>query len=508
MIEFACPKCKTKFRLPPETAGKVGTCKKCSSKFRVPAPKSPHQKRVAAKSRQEHTAGKTAKPAAKQTEANKAAEKKPAGQKKKVLSESESLMEEIRQDFEGKVPRNFLNLAYQSTLFVVALLMLLLPLLYTALIVGVGYGLYYYVTEVMPGLIDTIPRGRAAIIALIIYVSPLVIGSIMIIFMVKPLFFSLVPERANRQRSINRGGEPALFELVDRICEATRSPKPKRIDIDYQVNASASLRRGFRSLFTRDLVLTIGTPLIAGMNTRQLAGVLAHEFGHFSQGGGMKSTYVIRLINFWFARVVYQRDALDESLDTAIQEGDYRISIVLMLAKLFVYVCRGVLWLFMMIAHTVSCVMMRQMEYDADRYEAHVAGSEYFAVTSKRLDELAAGQQAVYSVVVHGLQNEALIRDIPSLTAHCADEVSSTDLKKLQAMNRLHTSRLLSTHPNDEDRIKAAKKLNAEGLFQIERPARELLRNFDAVCQGSTLDFYRNEVGIVLRADQLASSDE
>jgi Zn-dependent protease with chaperone function len=36
------------------------------------------------------------------------------------------------------------------------------------------------------------------------------------------------------------------------------------------------------------LVLVIGLPLAAGMSMRQVAGVLAHEFGHFAQGAGMR----------------------------------------------------------------------------------------------------------------------------------------------------------------------------------------------------------------------------
>lgn len=53
-------------------------------------------------------------------------------------------------------------------------------------------------------------------------------------------------------------------------------------------------------------MLTIGLPLVAGLSLQQLAGVLAHEFGHFSQGAGMRLTYIVRSINAWFLRVVYE----------------------------------------------------------------------------------------------------------------------------------------------------------------------------------------------------------
>jgi len=49
---------------------------------------------------------------------------------------------------------------------------------------------------------------------------------------------------------------------------------------------------------------------VAGLNLREFAGVLAHEFA-FHPGFGMRLSYVIRGINAWFARVIYQRDEWD-----------------------------------------------------------------------------------------------------------------------------------------------------------------------------------------------------
>ena len=83
--------------------------------------------------------------------------------------------------------------------------------------------------------------------------------------------------------------------------------------MDCLVNASAGFGRD-AGLFGQNLVLTIGLPLVAGLTARQFAGVLAHEFGHFSQGAGMRLSYVVRSVNAWFARVVFERDGWDESL--------------------------------------------------------------------------------------------------------------------------------------------------------------------------------------------------
>ena len=127
----------------------------------------------------------------------------------------------------------------------------------------------------------------------------------------------------------------------------------------------------------KDLVLTIGLPLVAGMDLTMLTGVLAHEFGHFAQGTGMRLTYVIRSINGWFARVVYERDSWDQWLVDAQHTSEHwAISIIVALARLFVWMTRRILWVLMVIGHGVSSFMLRQMEFDADRYEARVSGSD------------------------------------------------------------------------------------------------------------------------------------
>ena len=94
------------------------------------------------------------------------------------------------------------------------------------------------------------------------------------------------PKRKERDWSLDPDDEPLVFAFVNKVCDVVRAPKPKRIDIDTNVNASASFRRGMLSMLGNDLVLTIGLPLVAGLTLRQLAGVLAHEFGHFFSGRG------------------------------------------------------------------------------------------------------------------------------------------------------------------------------------------------------------------------------
>ncbi len=184
-------------------------------------------------------------------------------------------------------------ITYRAATLVVTLVMIMLPLIYLRIIAAVGYAVYYHTVH-YAGMLEY-GSGRGKMIVFVAYVAPMVVGGILVVFMFKPLFSR--PPKPPKPLSLERSREPLLFAFVERVCEAVRAPKPKRIDVDSQVNASASFRRGLFSMMGNDLVLTIGAPLVAGLSLREFAGVLAHEFGHFSQGAGMRLTYVIRSIS-------------------------------------------------------------------------------------------------------------------------------------------------------------------------------------------------------------------
>src|SRR5690606_29383698 len=123
------------------------------------------------------------------------------------------------------------------------------------------------------------------------------------------------------------------------------------IDVDAMANASASFRRGLLSFFGNDLVLTLGLPLVAALDLRQLTGVLAHELGHFRQGLAMRLTYIIQRINGWFFRVVYERDGWDERLAAATHEQAFQpVILIVLLAQVCVWLSRQALKALMYVA--------------------------------------------------------------------------------------------------------------------------------------------------------------
>lgn len=217
--------------------------------------------------------------------------------------------QQILASFSGRIKPVSISLGYGIALAWVAILMVLLPLIYVGITGGVAWGWWWYAVNGL-ALFSGGHHGSYFVKGIMLaYLGLLVIGGVLVIFMFKPLFAR--PPKGAKPLSLEERREPFLFTFVRRLCEAVGATVPRRIDITCEVNASASFRRGALSLLGNDLVLTIGLPLVAGQNLRQFTGVLVHEFGHFAQGWAMRANYVIRTVNHWFARVVYQRDAME-----------------------------------------------------------------------------------------------------------------------------------------------------------------------------------------------------
>lgn len=403
---------------------------------------------------------------------------------------------EVVAAFGGPIPRTGVSFFYRAGLVLVTVMMILLPICYLALIATAAWGVYYYATH-FSFLVSSMHYGfRLYTLKLVAYVTPLFAGAILVFFMVKPLFARRAPSA--QPLAMNPALEPTLFAFIARICDLVGAPMPKRIDLDCQLNASAGFRRGTASLLGNDLVLTIGLPLVAGVSLKELAGIIAHEFGHFTQGFGMRLSYIIRMINGWFARVVYQRDAWDLWLEEwGMEAEEWYTLIVLNTARLAVGFSRLLLKLLMLIGHGVSCFLLRQMEFDADSYEIKVVGSATFEAATRRAAELGEALGKSYKEMrTTWTMNRRLPEDFPAYLVQRHSKLPPAFRERLQDTLGLAKTRWFDTHPSDGDRIRQARRAQEPGVFDLDLPASVLFTHFDVVAKQVTFLHYAEDLGI------------
>ncbi|WP_455207615.1 M48 family metalloprotease [Kaarinaea lacus] len=403
---------------------------------------------------------------------------------------------DIDKAFTGTVPKVELPNSYKAGIVAVGIAMVLLPLIYVGLIAVLGYSVLSHAVSNGSWI-----QSLGYKFGVIAYITPIVAGLTVILFMIKPLFAR--PVAAATTIKLDPLKEPIFFHFVNKIAMAVGAPRPKQIEVDCQVNASASFRKGLFSFFGDDLVLTIGMPLLDGFNARQLAGVLAHEFGHFSQGVGMRFHYLTYKVNSWFFNAVYLRDSWDEKLEQVAEEADGWISVVLNAARGGVWATRKVLYGFMMAGHAVSSYMLRQMEFDADRYEAHMAGSQQFRDTTLRLQRLGVAFQVSHDQLAQAWEDKKLVDNLPRLIVHNAEQLPEELDHALLSQMREKKTQVYDSHPSDNERIENAMAQQARGVFELPRASRDLFKSFDVIAKQVSNSYYAHELGLEFDRNKL-----
>ena len=522
-IRVECPSCRSKFGVRDEFAGRRGRCPKCQSEIQVPgaAVKSPPPAPAeTAETRNRKLAAMAAAAELELLESDDADNYDLAGRlKQKVPTKvatratlDENIKTAIDRTRRTRTPRAILDAfhgeiepvpttwMYRLWIAIVAALMILLPAIYIMIICAVGLGVFYYATHAYT--VFTPQNGHANVQgAIYLYFVPLVAGVTIVAFMIKPIFARST--KGQGRRSLDPETEPLLFAFVEGVCATVGSPRPVRIDVDCEVNASAHLEGGILGLFRDDLVLTIGLPLVAGLELKQLAGVLAHEFGHFSQKTGMRVSYLIFLVNMWFARVVYERDAWDEHLVKLTTEFGRFGWTLGGLAQLAVWLTRRILWVLMYLGHAVSGFLSRQMEFDADRNQARMVGGAVFTRTSWRVRELAFASQFAYADLDSSWRQNRLPDNFPKLVLANVPQIPKDMLAKYRKEMGQATTGIFDTHPCDRERIARARAEATEGIFDLDGPATDVFRNFDSLARLLTFEFYREKIGPHVHKEQL-----
>jgi Zn-dependent protease with chaperone function len=413
------------------------------------------------------------------------------------------IRDRILGGFRGDVPPLRPSIGYRLALAGVAFAMVLLPVVYAGLISIVGWGLWAYGRFFF---VLALPEARHWL-SILLELLPLLTGTLVLLALVKPLFARAA--RPSPPVRLSPQEEPLLFEFVARLCAALHAPVPREIHVNCQVNALASFRPGLLSWFRHDLILTLGLPLVADLSLQQLAGVMAHELGHFSQKSGLRVSTVIRRINVWLARLVYQRDRFDLALETSARQiRNVFLRMSLRIALFGVTVTRKILWTLMMLGHTLSSHMMRQMEYDADRYEVRLAGFSSFDLCMRELFSLGAA----YTMAMGNLQEQwkerRLVDNFPRLVL--ANRIREVQRIAVQIDRQIAQEPELpfSTHPTARRRTARALREKGVGVFSSDLPAGALFANLEALERRTSLAFYKELVGNQVRPQDLLPMDD
>ncbi|MBX3389336.1 MAG: M48 family metallopeptidase [Phycisphaeraceae bacterium] len=404
---------------------------------------------------------------------------------------------------------------YQLALFASAVFMTLMPLLYFAAIGAIGWAVYWHFTH-DTGMLHTRATGRGAAFMFLLYILPGVAGIVLIAFLLRPLIFLFGTDDNEDRIEVFPREEPRLFAFVEMVCQTMGAPIPERIFINCEANAAAQLLGGGFGLFgRRRLALHVGLPLVAGLSATSFAGILAHEFGHFSQGAGMRATSILGRMSRWMGMAAYDRSGIDASIHGLTQSGTASLAFIGVVLLICVGIARLILKFVFFLGFGVSRIMGRRMEFDADAHEARFVGSKAAIETWPRLLGLIEAVRQADAKIADQWKNRTLPEDFPALVASTARRLSPDDRADLKrACENKHTG-WFDTHPATGIRIRSMESLKEPGVFRLDEPATSLFTNFGDASKKASYAFFKERVGeyifsatFVRSADLFGSHEE
>jgi len=387
--------------------------------------------------------------------------------------------------------------AYRIGLIGVVAGLCALPIIYFAIVGAIVFGIWFHATH------DLWALGEHGIWGLVLYVGPLIIGPALIWFMLRPFFgkraAAIIPQEITAET------EPRLFDFIYRVCDLVRAPRPRHVYVDMQANASAAVM-GFVGSLRRQLNLTIGLPLVSRLTIAEFGGVLAHEFGHFAQGAGMRLTFIIRTFNDWIARIAFQPEVLEQNLAAKMSRGGLYGLVVGLGLRAAIWITRHLLHRLLQLSHAISCYSTRQMEYDADLYEVKIGGPIAFAQVMKSLRWLNEGYSHAMTLFQHaanqGRVAANLVEVINTRSYSAQDyEVWTPD------QNVKEEERWFSTHPSSANRIANVETFREQPALSDDRPATSLFSDFNELSRRATQEFYVR-LGLPMEKLQLQTLEE
>jgi hypothetical protein len=377
-ISVSCPKCSHALKAKEELAGKKVMCPKCQAVIVVPGPKG-------------GSISSTPSSGPSAASAKAAAPTLPA-----------ITAEQLAAAFTGQIELPKVSAIRRLGTWLVLLVLLFLVAVYLAILAGLAFGVYYLATSDFGPTIPSwvVSVGMAAAIALLLcLIRPLVMPQ------ERPALVQPLPADKHR----------LLTDFIGKIAEQANAPPPSTI----QTECSPRL-----AIDSKGRTLTLGLPLVLNLSVDQLGGLIAAQLAQHRRGAGCGPANLIRSINGWMWRSVYQEDRFDRWITRANLRPGFHLGRLLLPLRAFSFLARVVLWIPMFIGNTVAAVLTRESELDADRTAARLIGGKAWTATIERVKVVAFTWEGILTELPFLYKEQQLPDSLPHFLAERMADVS------------------------------------------------------------------------------------
>lgn len=200
--------------------------------------------------------------------------------------------------------------------------------------------------------------------AIVLIFGVIVVAGICLKVVLRPLFNIFKPQKSNG-KEIKRDDYPELFALIDEVVEKVDCLQPNHVYLSDECNAYVNYPSIFGYLSHGAQNLTIGIPLLYGLNKTEFKSILSHEFGHFTQ----KSTSINSVANlseYICGAIAQSQEAIEQADDDSYAAK----------ARAFARVATKIMLKQYHKVAPLNGILSRAQEYDADKHSYEVVGTD------------------------------------------------------------------------------------------------------------------------------------
>lgn len=315
-------------------------------------------------------------------------------------------------------------------------------------------------------------------------------GVLTLVFLLKFVFSGSKTDRSG-MLELTEADQPELFAMIRQLSREIQTQFPKKIYLVPGVTAFVFYNSTFWSMFFPvKKNLAIGMGLLNTLNLSELKGVIAHEFGHFSQKTMRHGSFI-----YQFNQVIFNLVSDNEGYQRTLDAFASIHAIFALLTHATVFIIRGIIQLMKQMyvwMNKKSLALRREMEFHADAVAASVSGGNNLISAFRRLE---LGEEA-YQRTFHSL-NQSLAAQNRVENVFEGHRAALQILAEAQALeirqglpvvkgNRPSDSpRVIfkdqwASHPSNADRIQKLQELGFEAS-PVDTPARAILRKPETV---------------------------
>jgi hypothetical protein len=386
---------------------------------------------------------------------------------------------------------------FKPTLLAVAGIELLLGAVYAGLIAVLLGGV------ILPSLTTTWggQLTGAPLAGLALQVALFLLATLTLLIVLKPL----LALRASRHRGIIIGEaqEPDLHAFIADVCERIDAPPPSRIRLFNEATMRTAYHRGPLGFLRNEAVLTIGVPLIAGLNASQLAALVAQSLNRYRRPHLPRATAILLGANGWLQRAAYRDDPLEALVRRWHDEGRLGDGLHGVLQRFFA-AGRALVRARLRLSQALGRHLIHRTVAEGDKAALAFAGTEGFVHMLEQSRLLAhAGDSVLPGLKAQWEAQGELPDNLVQLIVLHSRQYPVNMPQKLRAEQEQEKAAIGDILPSDNQRLTRVARQPVQGAYYCLSPAAVLFRNYAKLTRTMTLRFYHHRLQLPLNPYQL-----